>query len=86
MQDHDRYDTPGINNPTGIEAALSMGLTLVKFFPAEVSGGLEMIKCKGYADIGFSASEGRAQGIGLDKPLITLRGKTQHQLSKMPGG
>ncbi len=35
---------PGINNPTGIEAALSMGLTLVKFFPAEVSGGLEMIK------------------------------------------
>ncbi|MCI9083167.1 MAG: bifunctional 4-hydroxy-2-oxoglutarate aldolase/2-dehydro-3-deoxy-phosphogluconate aldolase [Lachnospiraceae bacterium] len=35
---------PGINNPTGIETALSMGLTLVKFFPAEVSGGLEMIK------------------------------------------
>ena len=35
---------PGINNPTGIETALSMGLTLLKFFPAESSGGLEMIK------------------------------------------
>ncbi len=35
---------PGINNPTGIETALSMGLTFLKFFPAEVSGGLELIK------------------------------------------
>lgn len=35
---------PGVNNPSDIEAALSFGLTLVKFFPAEASGGLEMIK------------------------------------------
>ena len=35
---------PGINNPTGIEAALELGLKVVKFFPAEQSGGLEMIK------------------------------------------
>ncbi len=35
---------PGINNPSGIEQALSMGLKTVKFFPAEQSGGLEMIK------------------------------------------
>lgn len=35
---------PGINNATGIETALSMGLTLLKFFPAEASGGLAMIK------------------------------------------
>ncbi len=35
---------PGINNPTGIEIALTFGLTLLKFFPAEASGGLEMIK------------------------------------------
>lgn len=35
---------PGINNPGGIEAVLAFGLTLVKFFPAEASGGLEMIK------------------------------------------
>ncbi len=35
---------PGVNNPSDIEAALSFGLTLLKFFPAEASGGLEMIK------------------------------------------
>ena len=35
---------PGINNPTGIEQALSLGLTTVKFFPAEQSGGIGMIK------------------------------------------
>ncbi len=35
---------PGINNPSGIEQALSLGLDTVKFFPAEQSGGLNMIK------------------------------------------
>jgi 2-dehydro-3-deoxyphosphogluconate aldolase/(4S)-4-hydroxy-2-oxoglutarate aldolase len=35
---------PGINNPSGIEAALELGLDTVKFFPAEQSGGLNMIK------------------------------------------
>ena len=35
---------PGINNPSGIEAALELGLKTVKFFPAEQSGGLPMIK------------------------------------------
>ena len=35
---------PGINNPTGIEQALALGLDTVKFFPAEQSGGLNMIK------------------------------------------
>lgn len=35
---------PGINNPSGIEAALELGLKTVKFFPAEQSGGLAMIK------------------------------------------
>lgn len=35
---------PGINNPSTIEAALEMGLTTLKFFPAEASGGTAMIK------------------------------------------
>jgi 2-dehydro-3-deoxyphosphogluconate aldolase/(4S)-4-hydroxy-2-oxoglutarate aldolase len=35
---------PGINNPTGIEMALDRGLDHVKFFPAEASGGLTMLK------------------------------------------
>ncbi|ELM3615547.1 TPA: bifunctional 4-hydroxy-2-oxoglutarate aldolase/2-dehydro-3-deoxy-phosphogluconate aldolase [Aeromonas sobria] len=35
---------PGVNNPSTIEAALEMGLTTLKFFPAEASGGAAMIK------------------------------------------
>lgn len=36
--------TPGVNNPSAIEQALEMGINLVKFFPAEASGGVKMIK------------------------------------------
>ncbi|MGF1758813.1 bifunctional 4-hydroxy-2-oxoglutarate aldolase/2-dehydro-3-deoxy-phosphogluconate aldolase [Photobacterium sagamiensis] len=35
---------PGVNNPTAVEAALEMGLTTLKFFPAEASGGINMLK------------------------------------------
>ncbi|CAM3440057.1 bifunctional 4-hydroxy-2-oxoglutarate aldolase/2-dehydro-3-deoxy-phosphogluconate aldolase [Parendozoicomonas haliclonae] len=35
---------PGVNNPSTIEAALEMGLTNLKFFPAEPSGGVKMLK------------------------------------------
>lgn len=35
---------PGINNPSQIEIALEKGLTLLKFFPAEASGGVKMLK------------------------------------------
>lgn len=43
-QDMDIPITPGINNPTAIEAALEHGITTVKYFPAEASGGLKMLK------------------------------------------
>jgi 2-dehydro-3-deoxyphosphogluconate aldolase / (4S)-4-hydroxy-2-oxoglutarate aldolase len=36
--------TPGVNNPTQIEMALEKGLEIVKFFPAEPSGGLTLLK------------------------------------------
>lgn len=36
--------TPGVCTPTEIESALALGLDTVKFFPAEPSGGLAMIK------------------------------------------
>ncbi|MDD7568503.1 MAG: bifunctional 4-hydroxy-2-oxoglutarate aldolase/2-dehydro-3-deoxy-phosphogluconate aldolase [[Actinobacillus] rossii] len=36
--------TPGVNNPMSIEAALELGIQAVKFFPAEASGGVKMIK------------------------------------------
>ena len=35
---------PGANNPMAIEAALELGIETVKFFPAEASGGVKMIK------------------------------------------
>jgi len=36
--------TPGINNPTQIEMALEREIEVVKFFPAEASGGLPLLK------------------------------------------
>ena len=36
--------TPGTSNPSDIEQAIELGLDVVKFFPAEQSGGLAKIK------------------------------------------
>jgi len=35
---------PGINSPSQVEQAMMMGLQVLKFFPAEVSGGVSMLK------------------------------------------
>ena len=35
---------PGTANPSDVEAALELGLEVVKFFPAEAAGGIKMIK------------------------------------------
>lgn len=35
---------PGINNPTGVEQAMSHDLSVVKFFPAEATGGVPFLK------------------------------------------
>ena len=35
---------PGVNNPSLVEQAMEMGLNTLKFFPAEPSGGVEMLK------------------------------------------
>ncbi len=35
---------PGILTPTDLEAALSMGLNVFKFFPAEAAGGVTYLK------------------------------------------
>ena len=36
--------TPGTANPSDVEAAIELGLEVVKFFPAEAAGGIKMIK------------------------------------------
>ena len=35
---------PGVCTPSEVDAALSLGLTYLKFFPAEAAGGVNMIK------------------------------------------
>ena len=52
--------TPGICTPTEIEAALQFGLDVLKFFPAEPSGGLKMIKALAapYVGVNFMPTGG----------------------------
>ncbi len=45
---------PGIQTPTEIETALSLGLKTVKFFPAEPAGGLKMIKAVAAPYVGLT--------------------------------
>lgn len=51
---------PGTANPSDIEAALSLGLDTVKFFPAEAAGGIKMIKAMSapYGNIKFMPTGG----------------------------
>lgn len=35
---------PGVCTPSEVEAAMSLGLTYLKFFPAEAAGGVNMVK------------------------------------------
>ncbi|GHS88448.1 hypothetical protein AGMMS49957_09980 [Synergistales bacterium] len=52
--------TPGINNPSQIEQGIELGLSVLKFFPAEQSGGLEMLKAFGgpYGSLKFIPTGG----------------------------
>ncbi|HTO21321.1 MAG TPA: bifunctional 4-hydroxy-2-oxoglutarate aldolase/2-dehydro-3-deoxy-phosphogluconate aldolase [Spirochaetia bacterium] len=53
---------PGVITPTEVEQALSLGLKLLKFFPAEVFGGLKVIKALaapyGHAGVRFMPTGG----------------------------
>lgn len=52
--------TPGVTSPTEIETALELGLEVVKFFPAEASGGLAKIKAMSapYGNLKFMPTGG----------------------------
>ena len=52
--------TPGVNSPTQVEMALEKGLDVVKFFPAEASGGLPFLKAISapYSNIKFIPTGG----------------------------
>ena len=51
---------PGICTPSDIERALELNITHVKFFPAEPSGGLNMIKALAapYTNVRFMPTGG----------------------------
>ena len=51
---------PGCNNPSVMEQALEMGLDVVKFFPAEQSGGIKAIKAMAapYVNLKFMPTGG----------------------------
>ena len=51
---------PGVNNPSLIEQAAALGLKTLKFFPAEVSGGLKALKAfeSVYSGISFIPTGG----------------------------
>lgn len=51
---------PGTANPSDIEIALSFGLDVVKFFPAEAAGGLPMVKAMSapYGNVRFMPTGG----------------------------
>jgi len=58
--DHDIPVTPGVTSPSEIETAIELGLDVVKFFPAEQSGGLAKIKAMSapYTGIKFMPTGG----------------------------
>jgi 2-dehydro-3-deoxyphosphogluconate aldolase/(4S)-4-hydroxy-2-oxoglutarate aldolase len=55
---------PGINNPSGVEQAMAAGLSTVKFFPAEPSGGVAFLKALTgpYPDMRFVPTGGIGPG------------------------
>lgn len=55
---------PGVNSPTDIEMGLDRGLELLKFFPAEASGGLKLLKAVAapYSGVKFMPTGGITMG------------------------
>jgi len=45
--------TPGVMTPTDINQAIAKGLSLLKFFPAEVAGGVKALKAIGGPYVGL---------------------------------
>jgi 2-dehydro-3-deoxyphosphogluconate aldolase/(4S)-4-hydroxy-2-oxoglutarate aldolase len=51
---------PGVNSPSQVEQGLERGLSLLKFFPAEASGGVRMLKALHgpYGEVSFVPTGG----------------------------
>lgn len=55
---------PGVNSPSQVEQALELGLNFLKFFPAEASGGVVMVKSllAPYVDVSLMPTGGIGKG------------------------
>ena len=60
---------PGCTTPTDYHTAYKFGLEVLKFFPAEQSGGL-------------AAAEGGLHLIILEEAIVAVGGKAEHQLAE----
>lgn len=60
----------GVNNPSQVEMGLDRGLSVLKFFPAEASGGVAMLKSLGgpYPEVRFMPTGG-IESANLEKYL-----------------
>lgn len=92
FKDNNTLFIPGIMTPSDIEQGLSMGLKLLKFFPAGAAGGVNMLKNLGgpYASHGVQFCP--TGGLSLDNmndylslPIVSTIGgswlATQHQIA-----
>lgn len=61
---------PGVATPTEVEAAMELGLTTLKFFPAEQNGGVKMLKALAapYGGVRFIPTGG-VSGANLNEYL-----------------
>lgn len=68
--EHDIPVVPGVNSPTDIEMGLDRDLNVLKFFPAEASGGLRLLKAlaEPYGGVKFMPTG----GINADNVLQYL--------------
>ncbi len=67
-QEHDIPVFPGVCTPTEIEAAMTKGLRVLKFFPAEAMGGLRTLRALAapYLEVSFMPTGGIGSGTVLD--------------------
>ncbi|HYD40859.1 MAG TPA: bifunctional 4-hydroxy-2-oxoglutarate aldolase/2-dehydro-3-deoxy-phosphogluconate aldolase [Anaeromyxobacter sp.] len=70
---------PGVNAPSQVEQGLERGLTFLKFFPAEASGGVPMLKALHgpYAEVTFMPTGGidpKNLGTYLALPYVVAAG------------
>lgn len=83
---------PGINSPSGVEQGMEFGLNILKFFPAEASGGVAMLKSLAgpYGNIKFMPTG----GVGLSnlknylslKNVIAVGGSWMVEAEKINSG